>query len=349
MALMVPSRSLLIALARAGVTIAAVIIIVSHIDFRVLLSHGHKLSALTLAISLALLACQTSLVAGLRLKLVLQTLGQDRRLERTVQVALSGFFFEQVAFGFVGGDAMRLWLLHGANIPWRTALQAIVVDRGLGSMALFLLAVGGLPGLIGLLTGYDWRAVAVAGAVAVSLGTALAIFLVMYLAKRARSVFLAELLGLALAAIREPGIRTRLAASFALALIAQSMNVVIFFMLGHDLAITLGFGYWFLIVPPALLISMLPISAGGWGLREASFAVALASFGIRPEEAIIPPILFGLGVLVVTLPGGIIWWAKRRRRSGREHTSLVRHGQSSESSARGERLVSVPTACNGPG
>jgi len=342
MAITTSARSLMLGLGRAGVTIAAIAVIASHVDFPFLFSHAHKLSSSTLAISLAFLVAQTSIIAGLRLKLVLETLGQRLRLVQTVQVALSGFFFEQVAFGFLGGDAMRFWLLHRAKVPFRTALQAIVVDRGLGSIALLLLALAGLPGLVVLLTGYDWHLVVVAGVGAAGLVAALVSVVLVHLAKGAGSSFLQELGKLLWAAAYEPEVRRRLLSSFALALLAQGTNVLIFFLLGRDLAISLGLGYWFLIAPPALLISMLPISAGGWGLREASFVVALAGFGIRPEEAVIPPILFGLGVLIVTLPGGMIWWANRRGGSGETDPLSAAGGQAWTRTARD----GDPVACS---
>src|SRR2546427_11047525 len=151
------TRAVLIAIGKALITISAIAIIVSQVDFAFLLSHWHKLGAFTLAASVILLASQTSLIAGLRLKFVLEALGRNRRLSETVQVALSGFFFEQVAFGFVGGDAMRLWLLHRTDMPWRTAVQALVIDRCCRSVGPFLPALDGLSGLIGAPTGDDWR------------------------------------------------------------------------------------------------------------------------------------------------------------------------------------------------
>ncbi len=51
---------------------------------------------------------------------------------------------------------------------------------------------------------------------------------------------------------------------------------------------------------------MIPVSAGGWGLREGIFIFGLGVLGIRPEEATVVSVLFGLGVLLVTLPGGVV-------------------------------------------
>src|SRR5215510_10145099 len=228
-----PARTLVIAAGKLAVTFLAILIVVSQIDFSFFASHWNKLSIFTVVALLVVLASQTSFIAGLRLKLVLDGLKQRRRVRETIQVALSGFFFEQVAFGFVGGDAMRLWLLHQMDVPLRSAIQAIAVDRCLGLFGLFLLALAGLPSLGVLLTGHDWQVVVIAG--------------------------------------------------------------------------------------------ISPISAGGWGLREAGFVVALATFGIRPEEAILPPVIFGLGVLIVTLPGGVIWLANRKRKAATGATPTAHH------------------------
>ena len=314
-----PARALLIAGGKIVVTFLAISIVVSQIDFSFFASHHHRLGVFTVVALLVVLVSQTSLIAGLRLKLVLDGLKQRRRLRETFQVALSGFFFEQVAFGFVGGDAMRLWLLHQMEVPLRSAVQAIVIDRCLGLFGLFLLALVGLPSLVALLTGYDWQSIVIVGILLISAASAVVILALVHFAQRLRQVpFVAEVVALASAVIRGGGIRRRLLAAFVLAMLTHVMNVFVFFLIGRDLGIGLGLNQWFLIVPSALLISMLPISAGGWGLREASFVVGLASFGIRPEDAVLPPIIFGLGVLIVTLPGGVIWLANRKRNSGKD-------------------------------
>jgi len=39
---------------------------------------------------------------------------------------------------------------------------------------------------------------------------------------------------------------------------------------------------------------MLPISIGGWGVREGAMVVALHGFGLAPQDALLPSVLFGL-------------------------------------------------------
>jgi hypothetical protein len=60
-----------------------------------------------------------------------------------------------------------------------------------------------------------------------------------------------------------------------------------------------------LIVPVAILVSSLPISIGGWGVREASLSFGLTMFGIAPEDGTLLGLTLGLSQLAASLPGGI--------------------------------------------
>src|SRR6516225_3872248 len=96
-------RRHLLTVVKAMVSVAAIVFIVSRFDLPLFLSHWHKLNLASVLIVLAVLAIETTLVAGTRLKLVLAALGAYVPLARTSRIALCGFFVEQVAFGFVGG------------------------------------------------------------------------------------------------------------------------------------------------------------------------------------------------------------------------------------------------------
>jgi glycosyltransferase 2 family protein len=61
------------------------------------------------------------------------------------------------------------------------------------------------------------------------------------------------------------------------------------------------------IVPPVTLIQLVPVSVAGWGLRELGLVVVLAGFGIPSEAALTTSLLVGLCMVVVGLPGGLVW------------------------------------------
>jgi hypothetical protein len=64
---------------------------------------------------------------------------------------------------------------------------------------------------------------------------------------------------------------------------------------------------WMMIVPPVTLIQLAPVSLAGWGVREAALVVVLGSFGVPAEAALAISVLVGLCLILVGLPGGLIW------------------------------------------
>ena len=307
----IPRRHLL-TIAKALVSIAAIVFIVSRFDLPLFLSHWQKLSVASVLIVLGVLAIETTLVAGMRLKLVLTALGAHVPLARTSQIALCGFFVEQVAFGFVGGDAMRLWLLHRTELPFRKAVEALVIDRGVGFAALLLLVLAGLPGFLDLVPSFGQPIIFIVGISALAVAGSILLFLLVGRTRYRGHSLRVEIVKLCLAVVRNANVRRCFLLVFALACLTHLMNVLVFFVVGQNLGLPVLPAQWFFIVPPALLFSMIPISAGGWGLREGVLIFALGELGIPAEEAIVPSLIFGLGILLVTLPGALVWLANRK-------------------------------------
>jgi glycosyltransferase 2 family protein len=325
----IPRRHLLM-VGKALVSAAAIIFIISRFDLPFFLSYWHELDASSVIVSLAVLALETTLVAGMRLKLVLRALRADYPLARLSQIALCGFFVEQVAFGFVGGDAMRLWLLHRMGVPFRTAVEAIVIDRCLGLSALLLLVLVGLPGFLELFPIFAQPTILIAGGTLVAVAASFLLFILVGRTKYRTHPLRVEIAKL-FSAVQTAGVRRCFLLTFMLACITHLMNVLVFFVIGQNLGLSVTPAQWFFIVPPALLFSMIPISAGGWGLREGVLILALARLGVPPEEAIVPSLIFGLGILVVTLPGAWVWLTNRKLDPAKDEQPFAGVGDDSNS------------------
>jgi hypothetical protein len=54
-------------------------------------------------------------------------------------------------------------------------------------------------------------------------------------------------------------------------------------------------------------VVVVPISIGGWGLRELAVVSLLASYGVAPERALLFSVCFGLALAVGSLPGALAW------------------------------------------
>jgi glycosyltransferase 2 family protein len=294
---------------KASISVGLIALLGSRLDYARLLSYWQALNGAWILGALGVLLLEMCVLAGIRMKLMLFYVDAPRGLTTTARISLSGFFFEQVTIGFVGGDAMRLWLLRRADVPFGRAVQALLFDRAIGFAGIALLSLLGVGRLLPLLDDTLRTAtvvILVAGGVAAGVALA-AVLAVTKLAPLSRLATFWRNLG----PRGRPANIAALALVIVLAIATHLLNVLVFWMLGRSLGLTVTFAQWFIVAPTVLFISMLPISVGGWGVREGVMVVALHGLGIPAEEAILPPILFGLCAAVASLPGGLFWIADK--------------------------------------
>jgi hypothetical protein len=56
-----------------------------------------------------------------------------------------------------------------------------------------------------------------------------------------------------------------------------------------------------------MLITMLPISIAGWGVREATMGLAFGYAGLMTNEGVNVSLLFGAVSFIVGAFGGLVW------------------------------------------
>jgi hypothetical protein len=71
-------------------------------------------------------------------------------------------------------------------------------------------------------------------------------------------------------------------------------------------------------LPPVFIISALPVSIGGFGVREVSYVVLLGHAGISSTSAATLSLLYGLSFTAATLPGAIMLFVSTEDRSLRK-------------------------------
>ena len=69
--------------------------------------------------------------------------------------------------------------------------------------------------------------------------------------------------------------------------------LVIAWCVVQSIAAPVAFGQIFQLVPPVMLITMLPISIAGWGVREATMGLAFGYAGLMTNEGINISLLYG--------------------------------------------------------
>jgi uncharacterized membrane protein YbhN (UPF0104 family) len=92
-----------------------------------------------------------------------------------------------------------------------------------------------------------------------------------------------------------------------LSLLVHVLAVVIAWCVVQSIAAPVGFGQIFQLIPPVMLITMLPISIAGWGVREATMGLAFGYAGLITSEGVNVSLLFGAVSFIVGAFGGLVW------------------------------------------
>ena len=92
-----------------------------------------------------------------------------------------------------------------------------------------------------------------------------------------------------------------------LSVLVHVLTVVIAWCVVQSIAAPVLFGQIFQLVPPVMLITMLPISIAGWGVREATMGLAFGYAGLMASEGVNISLLYGAVSFIVGAVGGLVW------------------------------------------
>jgi|SRR5579859_8061801 len=248
-----------------------------------------------------------------RLGELLRQLGRNCSLPALLDIGWIGSFFSQTLFSFVGGDAMRVWRMVRFKIPVTVATQAVLLDRlaGFGGIVVVLLAT--IPFLVPLLQNLEMEMglLLIAGGV---LGFLFSVLVLRRLPERlTRYRIVAALADFAARGIYIARSGRGAAIVVGVSVLIQFTNVLVLYILARGLSINLGFGMFVIFMPTVLFLSMLPISIAGWGVREGAMVSALAVVGVPAHQSLALSICYGLTLVFISLPGGLIWLLSRRQ------------------------------------
>ena len=244
-----------------------------------------------------------------------RALGQPLDGSRAVPEYYLATLVNQTVPGGITGDAARAWRNRGTT-------ASVVLERLAGQVALAAVTLAGIVAwpLLG-----DAPLPAVARGLLVVAVAAAAAALVVFAWRRVRGARHAPVAG-------EPALaRGRLARAGgvslshlrrawfidgawrrqgAISLAIVTAYLALFAVAGHAIGAPLPGSAVLVIVPLTLLSMLLPVSIGGWGVREAAAAALWPLAGLSAESGVATSILYGLLSLAGSLPA--LWWLLRR-------------------------------------
>lgn len=247
------------------------------------------------------------LIANTRWRLILKQLGSNIAYFTALRYLWIGVFFNQALPSSIGGDAVRgYYLCKNEDYSISEATIGVLLDRVIGLIGLVLLVIFTIPlifeSIVTPLTKWTILAIIIAALLAIIMSLIIDLIpnkfsqwkimngLVKFSSKGREVLF--SFYGML---------------SIILSLIIHLTFVFAAWLLAYGMGLDISLTGMLLIVPITNLLIALPISIAGWGIREGLFIAGLGYLNVSSDAALALSILYGLLMLVVSLPGLIDW------------------------------------------
>lgn len=203
---------------------------------------------------------------------------------------------------------MRIWFLVRLGWTWRFGLVSVIIDRlvGVGTLAAAALIALLLPSSLTALAGYNNLLIGIFGFALLS-GLVALVFaphIGTLLERSHYAQWAAKLVHAAHQVLLAPERGPRIV---ALGMLVHAMTIVAVWLLGQAQGLALPWSDAAVLFTVMVAVALVPISIGGWGLRELAVTALLGAHGVPVEQALLFSVSFGLLVILAALPGVIVW------------------------------------------
>jgi uncharacterized protein (TIRG00374 family) len=223
---------------------------------------------------------------------------------------LIGGFFNTYMPGTIGGDAVKAYYLKntlkkiesgsGAFLPegreLTIAIASVFMDRYVGVLALLLVNIAVLPIGYSQIKGLPVSESLIWIMLGVSAVSLLAGVVMFKFRIRGRLAFFSNIYDYF---DHYSSKKSSLFATFFLSVVLQFINFVAVYILARGLSINISFAVLIIFMPAIVLISFVPLSISGLGIREGAFAFFLGAVGVSTDMAVTLSLVWFLSMVCV--------------------------------------------------
>ncbi len=295
-------------LIKLAITAGLLLLILRSVDLRQASAALLRVSPWFLLLAL-LLQVGSNLVAAFRWHLIMRRIGFVQPLSFFVKSYFKGAFFNQGLPTSIGGDGLRILDCSRSTGLAEDAFYGVFIDRIVGLAGLLLLNIAALAINPDLLPSRVYFPLLL-----ILSGLALGLVLLFFL-RKFRFVMSGRYLGF-LGRLSEryfqvystiPSISLQLGLSILTHLLAMTA----FFVIGTTVGMDFPLQVYLVLVPPVILLTILPISLAGWGVREGAMVGFFLLIGANETQVLTFSILYGLVALVASLPGLVVYLGQK--------------------------------------
>jgi len=268
---------------------------------------------LLMALVVAILAAR--MIGALRWYLLLRGLHRGVSYAGILRLTFVSDFIGYFTPGSLGIEALRLYGMARTTSDLALTATSMLIERMLSFLALIVLVLAaltfllpGLPPEIGYLA---WLGLAILGIALFGLMAPTSRQLTLWLLSHPRLLRVYDAAQKVHRSLDQYRARPDvLFATFAISLVAQLARCAIVAIGAAAFGVHLSFVLFLVIVPVIALITMLPISIAGLGVRELGFVYLFGQVGMPAEVALSLSLLIRLVMIVLAMPGA--WFYVRR-------------------------------------
>jgi uncharacterized protein (TIRG00374 family) len=319
------TRRILVNVLRVGVSAACVVLTLYLVDLRKVAAQFDRPDWATLLAELAGLAALMVVplvFLGWRWWWLLRSNGFDVPFRRVFVLTWVGQFFNQFLPGSIGGDAAKMYLTARDEERKAAAAATVFLDRVIGLATMILVATAAV---IPVSRDPNPKLRSVVITVLVLFGGMVVGYLFYFnrairgsrpgMWIKGRLPFrsaVAEVDGILQSMRRRPKM---VAVAILQSLGAQFSAMMVAYGIAQALGIKVGLVPFLLFEVIIFILTALPTSMGGLGVRELAYVTLFGCVEVLSEQAVALSLLYWLSTLVSALPGGLLFALGRHRRA----------------------------------
>ncbi len=292
---------------KAGVSALLLYLSLRSVDLTGVMERINQINIVWLVTVALIQVVQVGLL-GMRWREIAVCAGARLGVKDALRFSLIAMFFNQTLPSTIGGDAARVWMLARHCSNWRVATYSVLLDRAIGLFALAALVLAFLPYTLELVRAPLPRIALIAIGLAGVCGP-----LAFLASGFIRSSFL-DRIWATRHTIAAAKVAWQLLSSprAATSVVAFSVTIHILSALAAcaaasavsaPLSLTLALS----IILPVMLISTVPISIAGWGVRESMMIAAFSYAGLQQGDGLLVSLILGVSAFIVGILGGLLW------------------------------------------
>lgn len=310
------SRQTFVVLLKVALSAALIVFLIRRVQFEPLVARFQDISPQWTLLALAVFLGQVVLT-GWRYGLIGRVLGAALPIREAINLMLIGQFFSQTLPSAIGGDAVRAYMMTRHGIRWGRAVSAVLCDRGIAMLVLMVIATATIPIFLNRISEPILRPLTSTPALAALLGIGALVLLDDDRLGKLHRWRVAKPFVILLADMRRIVFTSHESRTIIAISVATQFGVISsVWLLGKSLHLDIHFLDCLVLVPPIVVITLVPISIAGWGIREGAMIFGFALVGVPEADALALSVATGLCQIVAGIPGGLIWLGRGRPKVG---------------------------------